>query len=79
MTELIDVHLLRPVKIGGQVRGLGERLTVPASVAAELISAGRARLIDPADLGVVIDAQAERERGVWRDRRPRWPRMLLRR
>lgn len=79
MAELIDVRLLRPVNFGGQVRGLGETLSVPAAVAAELVGSGRARLVDAADLALIVDAEETRRRGVWRKERPRWPRMILRR
>ena len=76
---LINVRVgKRPVLFGGVNHAEGSELSVPASVAATLIADGRVRLVDAADLGPVIDAEEARARGVWRDRRPRWPRMLLR-
>ena len=74
----VDVLVVRQAKFGGVDREVGETLSVPANIAATLIADGRVRLVDVADLGPVIDAEEARARGVWRDRRPRWPRMLLR-
>ena len=79
MTDLVDVLLVRAAKFGGIERAAGETLTVPASTAATLIACGRARLVDAADLGLVVDAEETRRRGVRRTERPRRPCMVLRR
>ena len=77
--EHVDVLLTRPAKFGGAARAAGEALAVPASVAANLIASGRARLVDVADLALIVDAEETRRRGVIRAERPRWPRMVMRR
>ena len=74
---LINVRIKRPILFAGVSHAAGSELSVPASVAADLIRSGRAHLVDAADLGPVIDAEEARARGVLRDRRPRWPRMVL--
>ena len=74
----VDVRIgKRPILFGGVSHPEGSELSVPASVAGDLIRSGRARLVDAADLGPVIDAEEARRRGVWRDERPRWRRMVL--
>lgn len=77
---LISVRVCkRPVLFGGVTHAPGSEIAVPASIAGDLIRSGRARLVDVADLGPVIDAEEARRRGVLRDERPRWPRMVLHR
>ena len=79
MGEQVDVLVVRRPKFGGVDREAGETLTVPAQIAATLVASGRARLVDAADLALLIDAEETRRRGVWREERPRWPRMATRR
>ena len=77
---LINVRVCkRPILFAGVSHPAGSEIAVPASVAATLIADGRARLVDVADLGPVIDAEEARRCGVLRDERPRWPRMVLHR
>ena len=78
MEQTVELRVVRPLLVGGITHPVGETVIVSASVAVDLIASGRARLVDPADLGLITDAEERHKPGVWRTERPRWPRMVRR-
>ena len=60
MAPTIRLRVTGPVMFGGVQRVRGGVLFADVATAKELISSGRAKLDDPADLGLLIDEPAAR-------------------
>lgn len=59
---MIEMILTRPARIHGREQGAGDLVSVDAHTAARLLETSRARLVDAADLVVVLH-HVERQRG----------------
>ena len=55
---MIQMTLLRPSTLGGKDYAAGEVVHVEAQLAADLLKWGQARLVDRADLVLVINTRA---------------------
>lgn len=55
--DTIAVRIYRPLHFRGVVHQVGEIIHASPLTAKDLISTGSARLVDLADLGVIVDAE----------------------
>ena len=55
----IEVRVTRRLLHGGIAREVGETLLVDGLTAGDLVASARAKLVDPSDVAIVIDAQRE--------------------
>jgi hypothetical protein len=61
---MIDVLVTRRLSMRGTAHEVGTILNVAPLDAADLIRSGRAQLVDPADIGVLNDAERAHTRKV---------------
>lgn len=67
MTAMIRLKVVRPLYWSGTARAVGGILSVDAMTASQLVSSGRAKLVDPADLVQLTSAEQEHTASVCRD------------
>ena len=57
LQTMIEMLVTRQTTLNGKPYAIGARICVDVANAAALLHAARARLVDPADLALVIDAR----------------------
>lgn len=61
---MIECRAVLPLEYDGQVVPAGGTFMAKPQLAAQLVSSGKARLVDHADLGILVDAMRKRQEDV---------------
>lgn len=61
---MIECRAMQPLEHDGQAVPAGGTFMAKASLAAQLVASGKARLVDHADLGILVDAMREHQEDV---------------
>ena len=57
--DTIKLKVMRPLYWAGTARAVDGILSVDALTASQLVASGRARLLDPNDIKLLLDAESE--------------------